>query len=182
MAKGSGGTRSGSPRTWSEAISAAPNARLAFVMAHIQNIDNDLQADQDAVLAFDSLSDAQRDELLQRLKFSGLTSDDEFYGGEGNGMLATMQRREKNDMFVWVDDYTYHNEPDDDQSFWIGYKDGTIVDTRDYSEKHKFKRSNATFVFGEGLMSGYYWATKEGLAQMRTIGNFSEWKNGKKVK
>ena len=179
MGKGSGGTRTGNPRTWSDAINAAPDAKLAFMMKHISTAYGDLQPDQDAVLTFDSLSNDQKDELLQRLNFTGLTDDDEFYNG---GMFSTMHKMDRNWMFGQVDDNTYHNEPDDDQSFWIGYKDGKVVDTRDYGEKHKFKRSDAVFVFGSGLQSGYYWATKDGLALMRTIGNFTEWKNGKKVK
>ena len=179
MGRGSSGVVN-APKTWKDMLDAPVADRLSYVLSHIDNNGNDLQPEVGAVMLFDSLPDGDRDKLLARLNFTGLVSDDEFYGDGGS--LATVKKMDKDWMFGQVDDYTYHNEPWDDQSFWIGYKDGTVVDTRDYYGKHKFKRTGAVFVLGEGLMSSYYWATKEGRALMDTIGNFTDWKNGQKGK
>lgn len=161
-------------------MDASPSERLAFVLSHIEkNAFGDIEPDSQAVLAFDALSDADRDEMLRRLDFTGMVEDDSFYGSAGMMSMATPQKKD----WMWgqVDQYTWDNEPDDDQSFVIGYKDGSIVDTRDYGERHKFKRSGASWIVGNGLMGGYYWTTKDGEAAMREYAGFSKWKNGKKV-
>lgn len=180
MAKGSGSTRSVGPRTWREAIDASPSERLAFVLAHIEKTAfGDYNPDTQAVLAFDGLSDADRDEMLRRLGFTGMVEGDTFYGSTAMMSMATPQTSD----WIWgqVDQYTYDNDPDDDQGFYIGYDDGRVVDTRDYGERHKFKRTGATWIVGTGLMSGYYWTTRKGKAQMMEYNGFTEWKNGKKV-
>lgn len=179
MSKGSGGTRSKGPNSWREAINAPASARLAFVLANIDARNNDLQPNTNAVMAFDALSDTDRDELLRRLNFTGMVDEDSFYGNGGS--LSTVQKIEQSHMWGIVDDFTYYNEPDDDQSFYIGYKDGTVVDTRDWGEAHKFRRSGATWIAGTGLSSGYCWYTEKGKSAMQEYMGYREWKNGKKV-
>ena len=183
MAKGNGTTRTvgaKAPSNWREAIDASPSERLEFVLSHIDASRGDFEPDAQAVLAFDALSDEQRDEMLRRLEFTGMVEDDTFYGSAGTMSVSTPQTRD----WIWgeIDTYTWHNDPDDDQGFYIGYDDGKVIDTRDWGERHRFKRTGATWVVGTGLMGGYYWTTKAGKPQMMQYNGFTEWKNGKKVR
>lgn len=162
-------------------MEAPPSERLDFVLSHIEKTAfGDIEPDAQAVLAFDSLSDSDRDEMLRRLEFTGMVEDDSFYGSAAMISMSTPQTRD----WIWgqIDTYTWHNDPDDDQGFYIGYDDGKVVDTRDWGERHKFKRTGATWVVGTGLMGGYYWTTKAGKEQMKEYNGFTEWKNGKRVK
>lgn len=180
MAKGNGSTRTSRPSTWREAIDATPSERLDFVLSHISKSGfGDIEPDFQAVLAFYALPDADRDEMLRRLEFTGMVERDSFYGDGAMMSIATPQTRD----WMWgqVDTYTWHNDPDDDQGFYIGYKDGTVVDTRDWGERHRFKRTDAVWVAGTGLMGGYYWATNAGKPQMMDYMGYSEWKKGKRV-
>ena len=179
MAKASGGTRYSGPRTWREAISASPSERLAFVLSHISSRDNDLEADTEAVLAFDSLSNADRDEMLRRLNFTGMVDADSFY--EGGDMISTVKKMEKDWMLGQMDQYTWDNEPDDDYSFTIGYSDGKVVNTSDWGERHKFKHGDVAWIIGNGLMGGYGWWSPRGKAAMQEYTGYQEWKNGKKL-
>lgn len=133
-------------------------------------------------MAFDSLSDPERNQLLEKINFSGVVWDDEFYGDGGS--LSISRKIEKDRMFGMLDDYAYYNDPDGDSTFTVGYSDGTIRRYEDGDEraKRKIKRSDAVFVFAGGISAGDYWATEQGYKAMDKIANFSVWKNGKKVR
>jgi hypothetical protein len=167
------------PQNWKEAMDASPEARMEFMLAHIDTKYGDFQPDTQAALLFDALSDAERDEMLRRKQFSGMVEGDSFYGD--GGMMSTAVSMDRKWMWGQIDTYTWDNEPDDDYGFYIGYKDGSVVNTRDYGEKHKFKRSDAAWAVGTGLMGGYYWTTKEGKGDMMKFNGFTEWKLGKKI-
>lgn len=183
MAKGSGSTRSSGPKapmTWREAMDAPPSDRLAFVISHIDTRYGGFEPDSQAVLAFDALSDSDRDEMLRRTGFSGMVEDDTFYGD--TAMISTAVKMERDWMWGQVDTYTWDNDPDDDYGFYIGYSDGTVISTRDYGERHKFKRKGAAWIVGNGLMGGFYWASGAGKESMKDFNGFTEWKNGQKVR
>ena len=173
------GKKGSKPQNWKEAMDASPAARMEFILDHIDTKYGDFQPDSQAVLLFDALSDAERDEMLRRKGFTGMVENEAFYG-EGN-MIATSVMMDRKSIWGSIDDYTWYNDPDDDQGFYIGYKDGTVVDTRDYGERHKFKRKDATWIVGTGLMGGYHWYTAEGKKAMMEYNGFTEWKLGKKL-
>lgn len=166
-------------RTWRDVIRASEKERLEFVISDIENLHNDLQPGIGAVMIFDTLSDESRNEILRRLKFTGMVASDEFYG-EG-GSLATFKLMEKDWMFGQIDQYCYDNDPDPDYGFFIGYDSGEVICTSDFSGRVKVPRRGAVWAVGTGLMSGYYWCRKGKQDQMKEYNGFTQWRKGKPI-
>ncbi|MBQ0054292.1 MAG: hypothetical protein KBS89_07550 [Bacteroidales bacterium] len=187
MSKGSGGTRASktankAPQTWKEAINAPQDQMLAFVANHITNQNNDLQPDIHAVMTLDQLTDENKNKLLEKLKFSGVVDDDQFYGDMA--MFSSYQvSHDRKQFFGYIDDATWYNQPGDDSFFVVKYKDGSMVDSRDFTQPTKIKRTNVAWAMGGGDWDGYMYAPKnyDYMPSLKQWGNFSQWKDGKKV-
>lgn len=176
MAKGSGTNRATS---WRDVSKVSSNERVDFVVRHLKADYG--EPDNEAILAFDALSDSEKDTVLAKTNFTGIVYNDQFYGSEGT--LSIAENVGKDRIFSMVDDYAYYNKPDDDSTFTIGYSDGTIRNYDSFSNQTRraVKRTGAEWVMGGGLASGSYWASEKGLKMMAEYADFSIWKNGKKV-
>lgn len=133
------------------------------------------------ILSFGDLTDEEKDDVLRRINFTGLVYNEGFYG-QGFGNWDVREKADKQALLGYIDDMTYYNEPDDDQTWDLFYDDGTSVRTSDFTEKTRVKRKGLKAIIGWGLAGDQYWARDKQAEQflMKEIG-LSKWVNGKLV-
>lgn len=133
------------------------------------------------MLHFGDLTDEEKDDVLKRISFTGLVYDEGFYG-QYSGSWDVREKADKKSLLGYIDDMTYYNEPDDDQSWDLYYEDGTNIRTSDFTEKTKVKRQGLKAIIGWGLAGDQYWTKNSEAEQflMKEIG-LSKWVNGKLI-
>lgn len=133
------------------------------------------------MLSFGDLTDEEKDDVLRRINFTGLVYNEGFYG-QGFGSWDVREKADKQSLLGYIDDMTYYNEPDDDQTWDLFYDDDTSIRTSDFTEKTKVKRQGLKAIIGWGLAGDQYWTKNPEAEQflMKEIG-LSKWVNGKLV-
>ena len=170
MSKGAGVTRSTSWR----------NKTISNLAGGVN--DDFWQVPTESILNFDQLTTAEREQILEKAKFTGMVDEDGYFNQ--NFATSVYKQQNKKDLFNIIDDETWHNDLDADTSHYVVKYDGQKpLHIEDLSERTKLKRTGVEWVSANGGVSNYrYWFRDEiAKKKMMDYMGFVEYKNGKRV-
>ena len=170
MSKGSGGTRATSWR----------NKTISSLAGGVN--DDFFAVPTQSILDFDQLTRAEREQILEKAKFTGMVDEEGFF--EQNYATSVYKQQSKKDLFNIIDDETWNNDIDADTSHYIVKYDGQPpLYVQDLTERTKLKRTNVEWVSANGGVSNYRYWFRDDIAKKKMMEymGFVEYKNGKRV-
>lgn len=190
MAKGNGGTRGSNPRS----MYGGGNAPVdeGMIPAQFQRYVDEI-ANNDYPVGWNDLDVASRELALMEAGFTGIADE-----GAENILFEVS----KDDMLGWLADRIVSNAEgytNSDESFTIGYKDGSRKEVNAITEEiaityggrtssrtrydqayRAMDRRNISFVILEDGARGTYYANgSDGLKMLKRYSGFEKWTNGR---